>query len=84
MAKGNSGLIHSNPFNEVNNTDPNKPDSMGDDLYYGGFDEVIKNHLSETGGLTDTPNADASHDIFGGPTVGEANPAGMGGMGGKK
>lgn len=84
MAKGSSGTIHTNPFNEVNNTDPNKPDSMGDDLYFQGWDEIMKMHLAETGDLVSSPNSDASHDIMGGPTTGEPNPAGMGGMGGKK
>lgn len=83
MAKS-SGIIHQNPFNEVNSTDPNKPDSMGDDLYFGGYDEVIKMQAQESGDMVSTPNSDASHDIMGGPTVGEVNPAGMGGMGGKK
>jgi hypothetical protein len=84
MAKGMSGIIHQNPFNEVDNKDPNKPDSMGDDLYFGGWDEVMKMHLAETGDLVSSPNSDASHDIFGGPASGEPNPAGMGGKGGSK
>lgn len=82
MAK-NSGIIHQSPFNEVDNKDPNKPDSMGDDLYFGGWDEVMKMHLSETGDMVSTPNSDASHDVFGGPAKGEPNPGGMGGQGGK-
>jgi hypothetical protein len=84
MAKGNSGIIHSNAFNEVNSTDPNVPDVTGDGIYFNGWDEIMKMHLSETGDLVSTPNSDASHGIFGGPAQGEANPAGMGGMGGKK
>lgn len=82
MAKS-SGMIHQNPYNEVDSKDANKPDSMGDDLYFGGYDEVIKNHLSETGDMVSTPNSDASHDTFGGPAKGEPNPGGMGGQGGK-
>ena len=82
MAKS-SGTIHTNPYNETNNSDPNKPDVMGNGLYYDGWDEVMKMHLSETGDLVSTPNSDASHDTFGGPAKGEANPGGMGGQGGK-
>lgn len=78
MAKS-SGVIHENPFNEVNNTDSNKPDSMGDDLYFGGFDEILKMHTKETGDLVSTPNSAASHDLMGGPLPGEPNPANMGG-----
>lgn len=80
MAK--DSLIHMDPFNEVVNKSPNEPDSMGDDLYFGGMDEIIKNHLSETGNLVSTPNSQGSHDTFGGPANGEPNPAGMSGMGG--
>lgn len=82
MAKGSSGEIHQDPFNEVNNKDPNKPDSMGDDLYFGGYEEVIKMQAKESGDMVSTPNSAASHDLMGGPADGEPNPAGMGGMGG--
>lgn len=82
MAK-NSGIIHQSPFNEVDNKDPNKPDTTGDELYFNGWTEVMKMHLSETGDMVSTPNSDASHDVFGGPAKGEPNPGGMGGQGGK-
>jgi hypothetical protein len=83
MAKGNNGVLYPDPFNEVDNKDPNKPDVMGNGIYYDGWDEVMKMHLKETGDLVSTSNSDASHDTFGGPTTGEPNPAGSGGMGGK-
>lgn len=81
MAKG-SGMIHPNPFNEVESKDPNKADSDGIDLYFGGYDEVLKNHAQETGPMAHTPNSDASHDLLGGPAPGEPNPGGMGGHAG--
>lgn len=84
MAKGDKGVLYPDPYNEVANKDPNKPDVMGDGLYYDGWDEVMKMHLSETGSMTGTPNSDASHDTFGGPAAGEPNPGGMGGRGGGK
>lgn len=84
MAKGNGGTIHSDPYNEVNNKDPNKPDVMGEGLYFDGWDEVMKYHLAETGDMISTPNSAASHDTFGGPTAGEPNPGSMGGHGGGK
>ena len=79
MKKSSSGDMHPNPFNEVDNKDPNKPDVMGDDLYYDGWDEVMAMHLKETGPMVSTPNSEASHDTFGGPAKGEPDPAGTGG-----
>ena len=79
MAK--DGMIHQNPLNEVNNKDPNKPDSMGDDLYFGGWPEIMKMHLSETGPMVDTPNSRSGGDVMGGPAKGEPNPGKMGGKG---
>jgi len=84
MAKGSSGIIHHNPANEVVNKDPNKPDVTGDGLYFDGWSEINKMHLSETGDMAHSPNSDASHDLYGGPAAGEPNPAGMGGKGGGK
>jgi len=80
MAKG-SGDVFSNPFNAVDNTDPNKPDSMGDDLYFNGWAEINKMHLAQTGEMVSTPNAEASHEMYGGPAPGEPNPGKMGGKG---
>lgn len=77
-----SDIFHLSPFNEVDNPDPNKPDSMGEDLYFGGWDEIMKFHLDESGPLLNTPNSAGSHDVFGGPAPGEPNPAGASGMGG--
>ena len=73
---GQGSWGYSNPFNEVANKDPNKPDAMGDDLYYGGFDEVLKMHLTE-GPIFTTANSDEGRDMSGGPAPGEPNPAGM-------
>ena len=85
MAKGMGGVKYPSPFNETGSPDPNVPDTMGDALYYNGFDEVLKMHLSMDGAdMTSSSNSDASHDIYGGPCAGEANPAGMGGKGGGK
>lgn len=83
MAKGSSGVHYPDPYNEVANKDPNSPDVM--DVYMGSWDEVMKMHLSQDGAdMTSTPNSDASHDLYGGPAPGEANPAKMGGKGGGK
>ncbi len=80
--EGHKGApIHSNPYNEVNSKDPDKPDSNGMDLYYGGYDEVIKMTGKSTGPMVSTPNSDMSHDVYGGPAKGEPNPIGKGGKG---
>ena len=78
MAK-NSGTIHSDPYNEVDSKDPNKPDSTGDDLYFGGYEAVIAMHLQESGEMVETPNAKASRDVYGGTAKGEPSPVVMGG-----
>jgi len=84
MAKS-SGVHYPDPFNEVANKDPNSPDAKGDDLYYGGWAEIQKMHLSTDGAdMTTSDNADASHDVYGGPAPGEANPGKFGGKGGGK
>ena len=80
--KGQDKWGYPNPFNEVENRDPNKPDAMGDDLYYQGWDEVMKMHLQDDGPLITTVNSDASHDVYGGPIQGEPNPGHWGGNGG--
>lgn len=85
MAKGSGGVIHKDPFNEVNNKDPNSPDSTGDDLYFGGWPEINKMHLStDSADMTSSPNSEASHDVYGGPVPGEPNPGKFGGKGGGK
>jgi hypothetical protein len=83
MAKKDSGLVWSNPFNETGSGGPESPDITGDKLYYS-YEEVMATHLKETGQMVSTPNSDASHDVYGGPAAGEMNPAGMGGKGGGK
>lgn len=80
MAKS-SGLIHPDPFNEVDGKNPETADSEGKDLYFGGYDEILKNNLV-SGPLIETPNSKASRDLYGGPTKGEPDPV-KGGMGGK-
>jgi hypothetical protein len=77
-----SGVIHPDPFNEVDNKDPNKPDSMGDDLYYNGWDEIMKMHLQETGDMVSTPNSDSGKDMMGHEAPGE--PSAIKSMGGGK
>jgi hypothetical protein len=85
MAKGMGGVKYPDPFNEVGSKDPNTPDVSGDGLYFNGWDEVMKMHLSTDGAdMVSSSNSDASHDIYGGPVAGEPNPAGMGGKGGGK
>ena len=87
MAKG-SAVHVGTPFNEVVNSDPNSPDVKGDGLYFDGWSEINKMHLSTDGAsMIESDNSMASHGIFGGPNPGEENPAGMstnGRSGGKK
>jgi len=75
MAKGDSS-IHQDPFNEVDNKDPNKPDSTGLDLYFGGYDWILKMHgtMGPDAMINGTPNSNASDDLYGGPAKGEPNP----------
>ena len=75
---GASSYGYSNPFNEVNNTDPNSPDTTGKGIYFDGYDEILKFHLLATGPLDETPNSRSGGGILGGPAPGEDNPAGMG------
>ena len=79
MAKNGTGYGYSNPFNEVGNTDPNSPDVTGMGLYFNGWDEINKMHLTQTGPMDSTPNSRSGGDMLGGPAPGEPNPAGMGG-----
>ena len=75
------------PFNEAGSRggkDPNVPDTTGDDLYYGGYDEIMKMHTTATGPLIMTPNSEEAHATMGGPAAGEPNPANMKGHGGSK
>lgn len=84
MAK-DGGVHYPNPFNETGSKDPNQPDVNGDGLYYDGWSEVMKMHLSTNGAdMVTSDNADASHDVYGGPTAGEPNPGMWGGKGGGK
>lgn len=85
MAKGMSGVKYPNPFNETGSPDPNMPDTTGDALYFGGWPEIDKMHLSMEGAdMISSSNSDASHGIFGGPNPGEPNPGGMSMNGGTK
>lgn len=74
MAKG--GMIHEDIFNEVDGTDPEKPDSNGNDLYFGGYSEPLDKTLTK-GPMLETPNSKATRDLYGGPSKGEPNPAGQ-------
>lgn len=66
---------YSNPWNEVNNTDPNSPDTTGRALYFDGWDEILDMHLKNTGPMDVTPNSTSGRGVFGGPAPGEPNPA---------
>lgn len=81
MAKG-PGLIHQDVFNEVDNTDPNKPDTSGEGMYFGGWPEIMKNHLAESGNMIETPNTKASRGLYGSTVKGEPNALERGGKGG--
>lgn len=64
-----------NVWNEVNNTDPNDPDTHGTELYFDGYDEILGMHLQNTGPMDVTPNSESGRGVFGGPAPGEPNPA---------
>lgn len=77
MARGGkeSGALHPDPYNEVNNHDPNSPDT---DQIYEDYAHRDRWHLSqESADLVSTPNSRSGHGINGGPTPGEPNPAEM-------
>jgi hypothetical protein len=83
MAKDNSGQGswgNTNSYNEVTNTDPNKPDVTGDGIYFDGWDEINKMHLAQTGPMVATANSEEGRELSGGPAKGEPNPAGMPGQ----
>lgn len=77
---GTSSYGYSNPWNEVNNTDPNSPDVTGRGIYFDGWDEINKMHLAATGPMDETPNSRSGRDdngvtgIMGGVAPGEPDP----------
>ena len=74
MAKG--AMVHESPYNEVNNKNPETPDTMGKGLYFDGYDEPLEMTLTSYN-IFETPNSKASRDLYGGPAPKEPNPAGM-------
>lgn len=77
MAKDGKGYGYPDPYNEVGSKDPNSPDTSGMDLYFGGYDEVMKMHGKQTGPMVSTPNTDSGSDMIGGTAPGEPNPGGQ-------
>jgi hypothetical protein len=71
MAKGNSGTVYPNPYNETNPGDD--PDAK---LYFS-YDEVMAAHLTSAD-MTETPNSKSGGGTMGGPAKGEPNPGKMG------
>jgi hypothetical protein len=72
MAKKNGGVLHSDPFNEVGSKDANTPDVDGEGMYWGGWPEINKMHLSQgSASMKESPNSSAVNDIMGGPANGE-------------
>lgn len=78
MARRTNGVSsygYPNPFNEVNNVDPNSPDVTGKGIYFDGMNEILDMHLAQTGSMTDTPNSMSGEGVFGGPAPGEPQAA---------
>jgi len=73
---GTSGYGYSNPWNEVNNVDPNSPDVTGRGIYFDGWDEINKFHLLATGPMDETPNSRSGSGVFGRTAPGEPDPSG--------
>jgi len=67
---GTDAVRYGNPYNETNNPDPNSPDMTGTDIYFGGYDEVLKMHLDDCT-IVSTPNSRSGEDILGKPAPGE-------------
>lgn len=77
MSDKKGGMIHTNPYNEVDSLDEASPDISGAGIYVS-YDEVISAQLSQTqASLKETPNTMSGDGIFGGPASGEPNPAKM-------
>jgi len=67
---GTDAVGYDNPYNETNNPDPNSPDTTGGDIYWGGYDEVLKMHLDDRT-MESTSNSRSGEDILGKPAPGE-------------
>lgn len=69
---GKGGALHPDPYREVNNTDPNVPDT---DQIYEDYAHRDKWHLSqEQADLESTPNSRSGEGIMGHQTPGEPSP----------
>lgn len=75
--KNKGGMIHKNPYNEVDGLDESSPDISGAGVYVS-YDEVISAQLSQQdASMKETPNTMSGDGIMGGPASGELNPAKM-------
>jgi hypothetical protein len=84
MAK-NGSAVYDDPFNEVKGKDPNKPDTDGMDLYFGGYDAVISIHgtMGPDSMMGGSNNAQASRDVYGSVVKGEPDALKKGSVGGR-
>lgn len=78
MARGDNGYGYPSPYNETDSGE--LPDTTGAvQIYMGGWPEINRYHLLQTGPLDSTPNSRSGGDMMGGPAPGEPNPGKMGG-----
>lgn len=76
MAK-NGGYGYPSPYNETDSGE--LPDTSGaTQIYMGGWPEINKMHLAQTGPMDETANSRSGKGIMGGPAPGEPNPGDMG------
>jgi hypothetical protein len=72
--KSKGGVIHKNPYNEVDSLDESKPDDSGAGMYVS-YEEVIGMQLSQQdASMASTPNTMSGDGLVGGPASGEPNP----------
>lgn len=76
--KKNSGVIHTNVFNETSGgSGPEDADLSGGGIYGDWKDDVLAMHLSQNGAsMVESPNVREGLGISGGPAAGEPNPYG--------
>lgn len=71
--KKSNGMTYSNPRNQTGSGGPDSPDMKGDDVYWGGFDEVLGKHL-QTDSMVSSSNSESGADILGGVAPNEPDP----------
>ena len=73
-AKKKGSASYGTPYNETGSGGPESPDMTGKNMYWDGWDEINRMHLTE-GDMEGTPNTHSGDTILGGPAPGEPNAA---------